>query len=316
MRCVYVITPSFNAFNTIDETLYNVFNQQGDYKIRYHVQDGMSRDGTQKKLEKFAQKIKNCVSKDTFEFSWVSRPDNGMYHAISLAVEHLDIPEEDFMGWINSDDLLYNGCITHLFMAADLLPRAQWFGGLPLSTDMNGNIISKKGFNWYGQQLIKNGLCDGIHWQYIQQEGTFWQKRLWDAVGGINPNLRLAGDWDLWRRMATHAPYIQLPWHMGIFRKHPGQLSSNLAAYNEEIDTICPMAARCRRLRSLSIKPAKFFAPTVIPIGDNQFKLADIPLSTILTCKMRIRFFLLSMGLHPIVTICQRILRLFKACEK
>ncbi|MGI6656841.1 MAG: hypothetical protein ACOX5Z_08490 [Desulfobulbus sp.] len=148
-----------------------------------------------------------------------------MYHAINMAVEHLNIPQEAFMGWINSDDLLCAGCLAYLFRVVRDIPQIQWVGGKPLTINMRGDILYMGDSERYSEQLIQSGLCDGLHWSYIQQEGTFWRKRLWDAAGGLNSNLRLAGDWDLWRRMARHAPYIQLPWHMGAFRRRPGQLS-------------------------------------------------------------------------------------------
>lgn len=310
MRCVYIITPSFNAAETIEETLHSVFSQRGEYVIHYHVQDGMSRDGTQNKLEKFARDITDIDS--SFIFSWCSQPDKGMYHAISLAVAHLNIPEKAFMGWINSDDLLYAGCIAHLFKVAKVFPQIPWVGGKTMMIDMAGNVIPRKSFDWYGQQFIRNGLCDGVHWPYIQQEGTFWRKWLWDAAGGINPNLRLAGDWDLWRRMAEHAPYIQLPWHMGVFRKRHGQLSSNISAYNEEINNLSPIESRYKYLRNVFIGSSIFFAPTVVPIEEDHFQLVEMPLSLRLGCKIRIRLFLQSLGLHSLVTVCQSLLRTLK----
>ncbi|WP_232221585.1 MULTISPECIES: glycosyltransferase [unclassified Desulfovibrio] len=312
MRCIYIITPSFNAVETIEETLYSVFSQRGEYVIHYHVQDGTSCDGTQNKLEKFARDISTIDLNGSFIFSWCSQPDKGMYHAISLAVAHLNIPEEAFMGWINADDLLYAGCIANLFKVVKVLPQVQWVGGKPMMIDMAGNIIPRKSFDWYGQQLIRNGLCDGVHWPYIQQEGTFWRKWLWDAAGGINSDLRLAGDWDLWRRMAEHSPYIQLPWHMGVFRKRYGQLSSNISAYNEEINSLSPIVSRYKYLRNVSIETSTFFAPTVVSIGENHFQLVEVPLSLRLGCKMRIRLFLLSLGLHSFVAVCQKILRALK----
>ncbi|MDY0260222.1 MAG: glycosyltransferase [Desulfovibrio sp.] len=312
MQSIYIITPSFNSVKTIDETLYSVFSQRGKYTIHYHVQDGMSCDGTQDKLEKFSSDIRDVSNDGSFIFSWCSHPDKGMYHAISLAVAHLSIPEDAFMSWINSDDLLYAGCLAHLFTVVESLPQIQWVGGQAMVIDMSGNTITPKGSDWYGQALIQNGLCDGIHWPYIQQEGTFWRKRLWDSVGGINPNLQLAGDWDLWRRMARHAPYIQLPWHMGVFRKRQGQLSSNISAYNEEIENILPIATRCKHLRNVFLKASNFFALTVSTTDDGHFLLMEVPLSARFGCKTKIRLFLLSLGLRSFVTACQSLLRFLK----
>ena len=38
---------------------------------------------------------------------------------------------------------------------------------------------------------------------FLQQEGMFWRSSLWQAVGGAYGAMRLAGDFDLWRRFAA-----------------------------------------------------------------------------------------------------------------
>jgi len=43
---IYVVTPAFNAVQTINRTINSVISQSGDFTIHYHVQDGGSTDGT------------------------------------------------------------------------------------------------------------------------------------------------------------------------------------------------------------------------------------------------------------------------------
>lgn len=313
-KCIYIITPCFNAVETIEETLHSVYNQRGNYTIRYHVQDGDSSDGTREKLEDFAQGISRAGVDRSFLFSWASKADGGMYHALDLAVEYLNIPKKSFMGWINADDLIYDGCFMHLFQVIERFPQVQWVGGKMMIQDMVGNVIAEGGDEWYNQQFMQNGLCDGSHWAYVQQEGTFWQKWLWDAAGGMNTNFRLAGDWDLWRRMAQHAPYIQLPWYMGVFRKRPGQLSQNLIAYNAEIASVSPIRMRAKALRKMCRSLSSLSAPIVILTPSGKIQLAQKTLEP--SWKMRIRLLLLSLGLYSFVAFCQKILRTLKGCKE
>lgn len=56
-------------------------------------------------------------------------------------------------------------------------------------------------------------------------------------MGGLNREFRLAGDWDLWRRMAREMPVTTLRAVLACHRRHPGQLSTNLEEYWREIDT-------------------------------------------------------------------------------
>src|SRR6202040_2701427 len=71
---------------------------------------------------------------------------------------------------------------------------------------------------------------------FIEQESTFWRPRLWPKAGGVHPNFRLAGDFDLWRRFARQTDLVIVDAVLGCFRVRAGQLSTDLARYRAEID--------------------------------------------------------------------------------
>ncbi|MBK6744386.1 MAG: hypothetical protein IPG66_16050 [Hydrogenophilales bacterium] len=76
----------------------------------------------------------------------------------------------------------------------------------------------------------------GSRFKFIQQEGTFWSAWLWQAVGQrLNSSLRLAGDFELWSRMAQHTDLVTVLAPLGAFRRRQGQLSSSLDKYMEEV---------------------------------------------------------------------------------
>lgn len=243
---VYIVTPSFNAAKTIKRTIKSIINQLGgvDY-LRYHIQDGGSSDETQAIIKYFCDIIKNNPSKySKIDFSWSSENDNGMYDAITKGFQKMSIPDDAFMGWLNADDILFPRSLEQIFNVITTLPNIQWIGGRRCMIDENDIIIYEGGSHeFYPQYLIENGCCDGKHWYYLQQEGTFWQKKIWDSVGGLNIELRYAGDWDLWRRMAQQTPFIYCPFITGAFRKRPGQLSSH-PEYQAEIDLLLSQKKR------------------------------------------------------------------------
>ena len=98
------------------------------------------------------------------------------------------------------------------------------------------------------RKAIVAGLHDGRRLGFLQQEGVFWSYALWRKAGGLlNSRLKLAGDFDLWRRFAEHAPCHALNSVTGFFRRHEGGLSSNIQQYFDEVDGLLSGDAASRR---------------------------------------------------------------------
>lgn len=76
------------------------------------------------------------------------------------------------------------------------------------------------------------------------QEGTFWTVDLWRKAGGVNRNLKLAGDWDLWRRFAEFEPLYVLDFPLGKFSQSEGRLSADISNYYLEVDRVAPSLRR------------------------------------------------------------------------
>jgi hypothetical protein len=70
------------------------------------------------------------------------------------------------------------------------------------------------------------------------QEGTIWRSELWSKVGGVRRDLRLAGDFDLWRRFGAEAAYASVDTVLAAHRRREGQLSENPIAYFAELDAL------------------------------------------------------------------------------
>lgn len=246
-RTFYIVTPVFNAAETIEETFESIFRQAGNHFIRYHVQDGGSTDGTLDIVRKWRLKVEQDdlpfpVQCRGIHMTWSSSPDEGMYDAIAKGFSMLSIDPDDVMTWLNADDILAETALStmdRVFESSD----AQWAVGATAVLDNNGDIVAS-GTYAYPDEVIKNGLCDGHFWKHIQQEGSFWRKALWDRVGGLNVDLKLAGDWDLWRRFAWHAEPVHVDAATGYFRMRDGQLSSSIWKYDAEIDATLPKERR------------------------------------------------------------------------
>jgi glycosyltransferase involved in cell wall biosynthesis len=234
----FIVTPSLNAADTIDQTIRSIITLAGDFSIRYHIQDGGSTDGTIDKLKQWeaALCLQNpIVQCQRVKFTWASEPDQGMYDAITKGFDNLLIFPDNFITWINADDILLPDALSTLSRIASDHPHIQWVGG-PQYVIENDAPILKRDLPT-PTAIIREGLCDGHHWHFLQQEGMFFKKRLWFKGRHALRGFKLAGDWSLWREFARHAEYYQFYKPLGAFRKRDGQLSiERFDDYKAEID--------------------------------------------------------------------------------
>lgn len=254
---LYIVTPCLNAAQTIDRTIISVITQSGPFRLKYHIQDGGSCDGTAAKLEQWARRIasrhipQQCAG---LHFTYSSSSDRGMYDALVSGIAQIGASSDDFISWINADDILMPGSLA---MAAEVARQfrpnqVSWFGGTVAV--LQGDLPVANHDRSIPQAALKAGLCDGVHWDFLQQEGTFFRYWLWNAIDPQRniANMRLAGDWNLWRLFADKAALVQTSWPLGCFRLREGQLSeSHRSLYMAEIDALMPAPTRRAALRSL-----------------------------------------------------------------
>jgi hypothetical protein len=257
---IFIVTPSLNSRETIDRTILSVVTQAGDFFIRYHVQDGGSTDGTVDRLLWWQRRLASrgfpiqCLG---VEFTFTSEQDKGMYDALCAGFDTLRIPANSFMTWINADDILMQGACSLISNVEDQFTPQQvsWVGGS--TAIMRGNSPLLTFDSPIPRAALKAGLCDGVHWNFLQQEGTFFRYWLWSS---INPDqtirpMKLAGDWNLWRLFAQHSSLVQTKFVLGNFRIQNDQLSARLRdKYMAEIDSIVPTKIRVERLQTLAAK--------------------------------------------------------------
>lgn len=99
---ISVITVSYNAVSTIEETILSVVNQTYS-NIEYIIIDGGSTDGTLDIIKKYQDKIAY----------WISKPDKGIYDAMNKGINNAN---GDYLFFLGADDKLSNiGVIKDVF---------------------------------------------------------------------------------------------------------------------------------------------------------------------------------------------------------
>ena len=166
------------------------------------------------------------------------------------------LPDE-FMTWINADDMLMPGALSFIQSIYDCFSseHVSWIAGAVAV--MKNNFLIASYDRPLPTEAIKNGLCDGVHWDFVQQEGTFFRHWLWKMVDADNVlyNFRYAGDWNLWRLFAHHANLVQSQWPLAVFRLRDGQLSQkHIDIYRSEIEATVDTIVRREALKNLAEK--------------------------------------------------------------
>lgn len=176
-------------------------------------------------------------------FSWSSERDEGVYDAVNRAIARVKPPQTAFMGWLNADDILWPGALQAVSQFGQEHPDQDWLTGCHSLRNADGSVQRMTCNVFFPRVVLAAGLADGEHWPFMQQESTFWRTRLYKNAGGLNTSLKLAGDWDLWRRFAEHAELVHLRRQLGAFTIRPGQLSADIGAYRLEVERIRQSAA-------------------------------------------------------------------------
>lgn len=252
---IAIVTPTLNSLKTVDETILSVITQRGDFFIRYHIQDGGSTDGTQERLQQWSEILSSdspLIGCKGIEFSYSVEQDTGVYNALNRGFAHVS---GDLYTWLGSDDRLMPGALQAVWSLVEEHKDIHWVTGT-LSLLREDGIISAIEPNHYvtfltrlfPQSAIAAGLADGEDLAIIQQEGTFWTDTLWQKVGRkVRDDLRLAGDFELWTRMAKHTDLVSVQAPLGSFRFREGQLSGDMSRYMAEVRTIQQMVNEADR---------------------------------------------------------------------
>lgn len=214
-----IVTPVFNGEKYIEQTIQSIINQTYN-NIEYIIVDGKSTDGTHAIIEKYKEKISKIII----------NKDKTMYEALQKG---FNLSTGDYFCWINSDDYLLDKYSIERAVQCINTYKYDWFNCNTVIA--NENEKPKKYFPLYfPNYILKNGLANNCFWGFVQQENTIFSKKLYYSVNGINPNFRMAGDYDLWKRFSKKEKLNPVNLNFACHRKSNNQLT-NLDTYYKEI---------------------------------------------------------------------------------
>jgi glycosyltransferase involved in cell wall biosynthesis/ADP-heptose:LPS heptosyltransferase len=211
---ISIVTPVFNAADTLAETIESVLRQEYP-GLEYILVDGGSTDGSAEIIERYRPQLARVISE----------PDRGMYDAIAKGFA---VAEGEVFGYLNADDFYEPGGLRRVGEFFQRHPR----------TDVVYHEDTVDVVGWRFPNVAQPRMVDFeqmLAGHNLFQDGIFFRRAAYERAGGLRRNLRLAGDWELWTRLlAFGSRFRRSGAHVSCFRVRAGQLSADMDAYRAE----------------------------------------------------------------------------------
>lgn len=180
---VTIVTPCLNSARFLEETILSVLDQ--DYpRIEYFVLDGGSTDGSLQILRKYEASLR-----------WTSAPDRGTADAVNRG---FSVGRGEILGFLNADDLYHPAAVSTAVRHLRENPEDAGVYGDAWWIDEQGARIAPYPVRDFNRSLLEREC-------FICQPASFVRRAAFENIGGLDPGLQLAFDYDFWLRMTrTH----------------------------------------------------------------------------------------------------------------
>ena len=228
--------PARNAAVHIAAALESVAAQDlTGIRVHVHVQDGGSTDGTLEIVRAWSMRFAGGADSPALAITWATAADGGMYDAITTAIDAASgkVFSPDVFFWLNADDVLLPGALRHL-AATFANPAVEWVIGAAVDLDEAGAVTVHKAHPRIPDADLRSGDFNYTGGRWLRAESTAVRLAAARACGPFATGLRLAGDYDLFVKLARRGPPTYVDYPVRGFRRHARQLSQAAVAYQHE----------------------------------------------------------------------------------
>ncbi len=180
---VSVAVPSRNQGRYVRYAIDSLINQEFDGVLEVLVRDCLSDDGTGAVLDCYADHPSVQVCREA---------DLGQSDALTKAFEQAT---GDVFCWLNSDDILFPGALSHVCDRFDREADTDVVYGDAAFIDEAGEVVG-------GFPTAHPSMERLMHRCVISQPSVFFRRSAYFSVGGLNPQRHFCLDYELWLKFA------------------------------------------------------------------------------------------------------------------
>lgn len=205
---ISIVTPSYNQGQFLEETIRSVL-LQGYPNLEYIITDGGSTDNSVEIIKKY----------EPWLTYWVSEKDNGQADAIHRGFVKAT---GEIIGWLNSDDYYLPNAFSFVINRFLECPDSEQLVGGYWVCNENG-LRLKKIYSF--PQTFESILCAG---QLFGQMATFWKRKAYFEVGGLDRSLQYCMDYELFIKLAKRKKPTSLREVVSVCRHHSATKSMTI----------------------------------------------------------------------------------------
>ncbi len=197
---VSIVTPSYNMARYLPATIESVLSQ--DYpRIEYIVVDGGSTDGSLEILELHQDRLRWLTGKD-------KGPSDATHRGFLQA-------RGEIFAWLNADDIYLPGAVRTAVEYLTAHPDVDVVYGEAWWIDDQGAVIRRYPTLPFDPKVLERDC-------FICQPASFIRASSYKRCG-LDPDMDLPLDYDLWIRMAKHNfRFRSIPEYLAGSRMHRG----------------------------------------------------------------------------------------------
>lgn len=197
---VTIVTPTLNAAEYLKECIESARrNATREIEIEHVIADGGSTDGTVELARSYGLRV-------------LQGKDKGIFDAINKG--SFDSSGE-LLGFLGADDVMLEGGAAAVVQAYRASGRRWVVGGIKW-TDAKGRSLGSLAAppNWMTPKMLIS-----LGWNPIMHMGTYFSRGFFKELGGFDISYRDAGDYEMFCRALTRAPYGRIDRPIACFRR-------------------------------------------------------------------------------------------------